>query len=117
MRKSTVKLGLNCIIAAIVSITLASYFHQEIARLVFLSGEAEARFVFLGLFWGGILGGLGVVIVSFGFLRAPSAEHNNQLKSTILVLIAVSILFFVLFFSFFKSLEPTRSRPDETITV
>jgi H+/Cl- antiporter ClcA len=117
MRKSTVKLGLNCIIAAIVSVTLASYFHQEIARLFFLSGEAEARFVFFGLFWGGILGGIGVIIVTFGFLRTPSIEHNVQLTPTILVLIAVSILFFVLFISFFKSPEPTHVRPGETITV
>lgn len=117
MRKSTVKRGLNCIIAGIVSVTLASYFHQEIARLFLLSGEAEARLVFLGLFWGGIFGILGVIMAAFGFLRAPSTEHNTHIVPTLLVLITIIILFFVLFFSFFKSLEPHHSSPDETITV
>jgi hypothetical protein len=117
MRKSTVKLGLNSIIAGIVSVILASYFHQSIAALFHLSAEAEARFIFSGLFCGGFLGGLGVIMSAIGLLRGPPIEQKTHLAPSLIILIAVTILFFILFFSFFKSFVPQHIHPGETITI
>jgi hypothetical protein len=117
MRKSTVQLGLNCIIAGIVSVILASYYHQAISGLLSLTGETEASFVFYGLFGGGLFGGVGVIITAFGFLRAPSSERNYRLTPSLIILIVVTLFFFMLFLSFFNSADPQRIRPDETISV
>jgi len=117
MRKSTVKLGLNCMIAGIVSVILASYFHQSIASLFYLSAEAEARFIFSGLFCGGFFGGLGVIMSAIGLLRAPSLEQKTRLAPSIMILLALTILFFILFFAFFNSFVPEQIHPGETITI
>jgi H+/Cl- antiporter ClcA len=117
MRKSTVKLGLNSIIAGIVSVILASYFHQSIAVLFQLSADAEARFIYSGLFCGVVFGGLGVIMSAIGLLRSPSIEQKTHLAPSFIILIAVTILFFILFFSFFKSFVPQQINPGETITI
>jgi membrane-bound ClpP family serine protease len=117
MRKSTVKLGLNSIIAGIVSVILASYFHQSIADLFHLSPPAEARFVFLGLFCGGFFGGLGVLLSVIGLLRRPSPQPKTHLAPSLIILVVVTVLFFILFFSFFNSFVPQQMQPGETITI
>ena len=117
MRKSTVKHGLNSIIAGIVSIILASYFHHTIAALFHLSAEAEDNFIFFGIFCGGVFGGLGVIISAIGLLRSPSIEQKTRLAPSLIILIAVTILFFILFFSFFNSFVPQHIHPGETITI
>jgi hypothetical protein len=117
MRKSTVKHGLNCIIAGIVSVILASYFHQYIAALLHLSAEAEARFIFSALFCGGFFGGLGVIMSAIGLLCRPAIEQKTHLAPSLIILIAVTILFFILLFSYFKSFVPQQIHPGETITI
>jgi membrane-bound ClpP family serine protease len=117
MRKSTVRLGINCLIAGIISVILVSYFHQTIAGFFLMSTATEAEFVFLGLFGGGILGALGVIVSALGFFRSPSPEPSTHLAPSLIILIAVIILFFTLFISFFKSFEPQQIQPGETITI
>ncbi len=117
MRKSTVKLGLKCILAGIMLVTLVTFFHGEIAGLFLLYPEDEARLIALGLFWGGVSGGLGAMISAVGFIRESCPENDVRLSSTIVVVIGMTLLFFLLLLSFFESDEPQNIRTNETITV
>jgi multisubunit Na+/H+ antiporter MnhG subunit len=62
-------------------------------------------------------GGLGVIMSAIGLLRSPSIEQKTHLAPSFIILIAVTILFFILFFSFFKSFVPQQINPGETITI
>lgn len=117
MRKSTVKVGMKCILAGIILITLVTFFHREIADLFQLDLADEARLISLGLFWGGVSGGAGVLVSIVGFLRKAGPENNVHLAPTVIIMIGMAILFFILLFSFFKSYEPQNIRSDETITI
>ena len=117
MRKKTVKLGLNYILAGIVLVTIATFFHEEVAWLFLLSPGGEARFTFLGLFVGGMSGGAGVLISTIGLLRGPSSEKDIYLMPTLLILAAMLFLFFMLLYSSFLNPEPQLVRPGETITI
>ncbi len=117
MRKSTVRVGMKCILAGIVVITLVTFFHREIAGLFQLSLSDEAEFISMGLFWGGVSGGAGVLVSIVGFLRKSRTENNVHLAPTVIIMIGMAILFFLLLFSFIKSYEPQNNRSDETITI
>lgn len=117
MRKSTVRLGMKCILAGIILITLVTFFHREMAELFQLHMADEARLVSQGLFWGGVTGGAGVLVAILGFLRRTDPENKVHLAPTVIIMIGMAILFFILLFSFFKSYEPQNIRSDETITI
>jgi len=117
MRKKTVKLGLNYILVGMVLVILATFFHEEVAWLFLLSASGESHFTFLGLFIGGMSGGFGVIISAVGLLQGPSLDNNIYLKPTLFILAATLLLFFVLFYSSFSKLQPSRVRPGETITI
>ena len=62
MRKSTIRHGLNMVIAGIAAVTLAAFFPNQVANLLRLSPAGETRFVFLGFFWGGLFSGFGILV-------------------------------------------------------
>ncbi|HET6420340.1 MAG TPA: hypothetical protein VFG19_09300 [Geobacteraceae bacterium] len=103
--------------AGIILITLATFFHSEVAGLFQLSLADESRLISLGLFWGGVAGGAGVLISIVGFLRRSGTEKNVHLAPTVIIMIGMAILFFLLLFSFIKTYEPQNMRSDETITI
>ncbi len=117
MRKSTVKVGMKCILAGIVLITAVTFFHGEIAGMFHLNVTEETRLISMGLFWGGVSGGAGVLVSMIGFLRRSKPENNIQLAPTVIILIGMAILFSMLLISFFRSYEPQNVRTDETITI
>ncbi|KAF0221684.1 MAG: hypothetical protein FD174_15 [Geobacteraceae bacterium] len=117
MRKSTVKSGLNLVSAGIVLVTLATFFHEQIAWILSLSHGSETRFVFLGLFWGGMAGCLGIVVTVAGFLRGTVNRQEITLVPAVIILVAVALLFIFLLFSSFTNSEQPRLRPGETITI
>ena len=117
MRRSTVKSGLRLIIGGIVAVILASFFHEQLAELLFLSPAGETEFIYLGLFWGGVLGFCGILVTIIGFLRAPAGEQRVNLFSSVITLIVVILLFFILLFVTFRNPEQPRLRPGETITI
>ncbi len=117
MRKSNVRVGMKFILAGIILITLVTFFHREIAGLFQLSLAEESRLISLGLFWGGVSGGAGVLVSIVGFLRKSGPENNVHLAPTVIIMIGIAILFFLLLFSFFKSYEPQKIRSEETITI
>ncbi|HEY6874101.1 MAG TPA: hypothetical protein VI298_15360 [Geobacteraceae bacterium] len=116
MRRNTVKSGLNLISGGVVAVILATFFHEQMAGLLFLSPGGETRFVFLGLFWGGILGFCGILVTIIGFLRPPAGERQVRLFAALLTLVVVILIFFILLVGSFRSSELPRLR-GETITI
>lgn len=118
MRRSTVKRGLNFLIAAVALITVGSYAHTWVARLLFLSPQAAAQFVSLAFFWGGMFGAIGILITIFGFLRPAGKEPRSSLLRPLLLFLGMVILFFYLFYSTLRSAdEPPPLRPGETLLI
>jgi len=117
MRRNTVKSGLRLIIWGIVSVILATFFHQEVANLLFLSPGGEDQLVYLGLFSGGTLGFLGIIVIVSGFLRTSTGERKEKLLPTLALLMLLILTFFVLLFVSFRMPEQPRLRPGETITI
>ena len=117
MRRSTVKSGLNLIIAAVASVILAAFYHEHVAALFFLSPSGETQFIFLGLFWGGVIGFCGIAVTVAGLLRAPMEERAVSLLRPIIILTSLVLLFMFLLFSSFGPPERPKLRPGETITI
>lgn len=117
MRRITIKSGLKLITGGVVAVILAAFFHEQIARLLFLSPAGQAQFVFLGLFWGGVLGFCGILVAVIGFLRAPAGERGVRLLPSVVALMVAVVVFFILLFLSFRNSEQPRLRPGETITI
>ena len=117
MRRSSVNSGLRLIIIAVASIILAAFFHDTVASLLFLNPGGETEFIFLGLFWGGIIGFCGIVVTLVGLLRAPAPERAASILKPLVVLSALVILFMYLLFSSWTAPEQPTLRPGETITI
>ena len=117
MERSSVQYGLKLITAAVAMVIVSTFYHEEVATLLFLSPAAEMRFVFLGLFLGGICGGLGIIVTVAGILRRATSGRDVSLAPTLLILAAAILLFFFLLYSSFKAPEPEKLRPGETLTI
>ncbi len=101
-----------------VSLMLATFFHDEAARLFQFSANKEAQFTFLGLLIGGLFGCVGVLIAVIGLLqRAVLTEKNIRLIPVLLMLVATVLLYFVLFYSTVTRPEIPRMRPGETVII
>jgi hypothetical protein len=117
MRRSIVKTGLNLLMAAVVSVILAAFYHEYIAAFFFLSPGGETQFIFLGLFWGGVFGFCGIAVTVIGLLRAPGGKEPVSLLRTMIILAALVLLFVLLLFSSFRTPEYPKLRPGETVTI
>jgi hypothetical protein len=117
MRKGTVKSGLNLLLAAVVPLIMATFYHEQIARLLILSQNHETMLVYLGLFWGGISGCLGILVTVAGLALSAGKGPEVRLAPTVMLLAAALIFYFFLFYSSFTTTEPAKLRPNETITI
>lgn len=121
MRKRTVRNGMRLILAALVMIVLASFYHVQWSDLFLLSPVAENRIYRLGMFWAAAIGGYGVVVTVFGFVLSPLKNDVQVRILPMFIAIAAMILFF--FYLLSASIEdPARDeqrrvRPGETITI
>lgn len=121
MRKRTIRNGMRLIMAAMVLIVLASFYHVQLSDLFSLSSAAESRIYRLGIFWAAAMGGYGVVLTVFGLVLSP-ARYDAGVRLMPLV-IAVSGMVFLFFYLLSSSLdtpvreEQRRVRPGETITI
>jgi Na+-driven multidrug efflux pump len=117
MRKRTVKTGLNLILAGIVSLVLASFYHEHIARLLFLSPGAEILFVYLGFFFGCLSGCVGISVTLFGLARSAGKAPYVSLSHTIILLLAALIIYGFLFYASLTNTDSPKLQPGETITI
>src|SRR6266568_1074494 len=112
MRKGTVKKGVKLLIASVSLLIAASFYHDEVADILFLSPPAVEQFVFFAFFWGGMLGGVGIMVVATGLLRSGAQEERIRLAPTLMLLLVAVILFFTLLYrSFVTPEEQPRLRP------
>lgn len=121
MRKRTVRNGLRLVMAALILIVLASFYHGQLADLFSLTLSAESRIYRLGMFWAAAIGGYGVVTTVFGFVLSP---HKNDVQIRLLpIFIGVTAMMFLFFYLLSSSIdapprdEQRRVRPGETITI
>jgi hypothetical protein len=117
MRKSTVKIGLNLILAGLAVLILATFYHDEVAWLLFLSPGGETMFVYFGFFWGGMFGCLGILVAVAGLVRRALPGREVRLMPTIVLLVATILFYFFLLYSSFTHPEPPKMGPGETITI
>lgn len=121
MRKRTVRSGMRLVMAALILIILASFYHVPVSDLFSLSPSAESRFYQLGMFWAAAIGGYGVVVTVFGFLLSPlkTDVHIRILP----IFSGISLLILLFFYLLSTSIdspereEERRVRPGETITI
>ena len=119
MRKRTVRNGLRLILAALLLIVLASFYHVGIADLFSMSEGAETRLYRLCIFWAAAFGGYGVVLAAFGLvLPADSRDAKVRvLPIFFLILATMALFFFLLASSFNEPPRPERLHPGDTITI
>lgn len=121
MRKRTVRNGMRLVMAALILILLASFYHVQISDLFTLSPAAESRVYRLGIFWAAAIGGYGVVLTTLGFLLSP-LKNDVQIRLLPLAL-TISAMIFLFFYLLSSAIEtPSRDdqrrlRPGETITI
>lgn len=108
---------MRLVLAGIVLVIVATFFHEQIAYIFSLSTAMEDKLIFLGLFLGGMAGCLGIVIAAIGFMLNTSLERDTSLVPTIVILLTALILFFLLMYSSFNGEKPQRLHPGETITI
>lgn len=121
MRKRTVRNGMRLVMAALILIILASFFHGQLSDLFSLSAASENRIYNLGIFWAAALGSYGVVLVAFGFvLSSRKQDESVRILPTFLIISGLMVLFFYLLTASISSPvrdEQKRLQPGETITI
>lgn len=117
MRKRTVKTGSIMLLAGVVSLILATFYHGHVARLLLLSPGGEAVFVFLGFLVGAGAGSLGILLALAGVLLAPGKEQEVRLSYTLILLASAIVIYLFLSYLSITSSEPPRLEPGETITI
>jgi len=120
MRKRTVRNGMRLLLAALLLIILASFYHAGISDLFSFSPESELRFYSLGMFVAAAIGGYGVVLAVFGLVLP--ANHHDDAKIRVAplffaLLCAVALFFYLFVRSFTSSIEEEPIRPGTTITI
>jgi len=117
MRNKTIRSGLRFIAAGIVCVMVATFFHAEVSRLLFLDMADEARLTFLGFFLGGICGGCGVLVAAVGLLQSGSQEARVRLAPTVLLLISLIALFFVLAYNSMSVPQANPLQQGESVNI
>ena len=121
MRKRTIRSGMRLVLAALVLIIIASFYHDRVAETLSLSIDAEMRIYRLGIFWAAAMGGYGVVLAAFG-LVLPGNQRDSGVRvipAFLMIVAAVSLFFYLLAASFDTTTTSPgeRLRPGETITI
>ena len=110
---------MRLILAALLLIVVASFYHVGIANLFSMSEGAEMRLYRLGIFWAAAFGGYGVVLAAFG-LVLPAEPRDAQVRVLpifFMILASVALFFYLLVSSFNEPPRPERMHPGDTITI
>lgn len=121
MRKRTVRNGMRLVMASLILIILASFYHGSLSDLLSLSSTAELRIYRLGIFWAAAIGGYGVVLVAFGFILAPQkGDQSLRILPLFLLIVGLVSLFFYLLAASFDVPTTNQHRQlqsGETLTI
>jgi hypothetical protein len=112
---------MRLVVAALLLIIVASFYHDRVAELLSLTLEAEMRFYRAGIFWAAAMGGYGVVLAVFGLLLPGNQRDSGvRIMPVCIMIIAVVLFFFYLLAASFNSPQYSprdRLRPGEAITI
>lgn len=117
MRKRTVKTGFNLILAGVVSLILATFYHGHVARLLLLSPGGETVFVLLGLLAGAGAGSIGILVAMAGVVLGPGKGQEVRLSYTVILLASALVIYFFLSYLSLTGTEQPMLEPGETITI
>ena len=117
MRQRTVKYGLNLTTAAVLLVVVTTFFHVQVGSIAGLTASQDTRLVFIGLFWGGVCGFLGIVVAVAGLLRDSAPEGKTALMPALVILAGAIVLFFLLLYSSFSSPGPSTPGRGETVII
>lgn len=119
MRKRTIRSGMRLVLAALLLIILASFYHGTVADLLDFSVASEQRFYSLGIFWAAAMGGYGAVLAVLGFvLPATGRDAGVRIMPLFLMVMGLVALFFYLFVASFSApAEQRRMQPGTSITI
>ncbi len=112
---------MRLVMAALILIIIASFYHAQLSDLFSLTPSGESRIYRLGIFWAAAIGGYGVVLTAFGLVLSPL--KNVSPVRLLPIFLSVSVLIFLFFFLLSSSIdsppgdEQRRVRPGETITI
>jgi hypothetical protein len=121
VRKRTVRNGMRLVMAALILIILASFYHVQLSDLFSLSLATESQIYRLGMFLAAAIGGYGVVVTVFGFVLS-SLKNDAQIR-LLPIFLGISAMIFLFFYLLSSSIDaPARDdqrrvRPGETITI
>ncbi|MEI6207605.1 MAG: hypothetical protein WCP20_12555 [Desulfuromonadales bacterium] len=121
MRKRTVRNGMRLVMAALILIILVSFYHGNLADILFLSFAAENRIYSLGIFWAAAIGSYGVVLAALGFVLSSQKQDESVriLPAFLIISFLIALFFYLLAASISGPVkhEQKRLRPGETITI
>jgi hypothetical protein len=112
---------MRLVLAALIMIIVASFFHSRITDFFSLSASAEVRFYRNGMFWAAAIGGYGAVVTVLGFILSP--RKNDTEVRLFPVFMGIATLIFLFFYLLSDAIDtPTGEelrpvRPGETITI
>lgn len=118
MRRRTVRNGLRLLAGAVFLFILGAFYGREVGSLLIFSSGGAVEFVQLAFFWGGILGGTGVVMICSGLMQAKAAPDRSRILPSLLLVLVMIGIFFVLFAKALFSPPPQQPlRPGETLVI
>jgi len=117
MRKKTVRSGIRFISAGVVCLMAATFFHAELARLLFLGMAGESTLTFLGFFLSGMFGGCGVLVAAAGLLLSGADQPRVRLAPSLALLFTLVVLFFVFAYTSITTPSPPMLHPGESINI
>lgn len=120
MRKRTVRNGMRLIVAALIMIILASFYHTQFSDFLSLSASSESLIYRNGMFWAAAIGGYGVVVTVLGCILSP--RKNDAGVRLFPVFMGILALIFFFFYLLSDAMDTPdryerRVMPGETITI
>ena len=112
---------MRLVLAALIMIIVASFFHSRITDLFSLSATAESSVYRNGMFWAAAIGGYGALVTVFGFILSP--RKNDVEVRLVPIFMGIATLIFLFFYLLSDAMdspardEQRRLRPGETITI
>jgi len=121
VRKRTVRNGMRLVLAAMIIIIAASFFHSEVTDFFSFSATTKNSLYQNGMFWASAIGGCGAMVTVLGFLLSPRKnEAEVRILPVFMGIVTMIFLFFYLLSNVMNNPakeEQKRLRPGETITI
>lgn len=120
MRKRTVRNGMRLLLASLLLIILASFYHTGMAAWFSFSSGDELRLYSLGMLAAAAMGGYGAVLAAFGLVLPADRREDATIRIAplfFMVLCAVMLFFYLFVLSFSSPGGDKEIQPGETITI